>query len=86
MTTQPLPTDAQGRPLEAPFLDWDNGDALAFTDTAASSPALTTDLVLLCATEDCLIKFGDDPTASAGDDSMYLPKKQRMTQGQMGRR
>ena len=73
MTVHPLPTDAFGRTIEQPLLDWANGDKLAYTDTAGQSPAFTTDLVYVCSDQDCLITMGSDPTATDGDDSFLVP-------------
>ena len=50
-----------------PIVEWDfaNAQALAFTGTSGQSAAIDSDVVRICATEDCYYCCGADPTAIA---------------------
>lgn len=58
-------------PVPAPQWDYDSGQKLSFSGTAASSQAIDSPLVRLIATEDCYYRIGSDATNAAG--SVFLP-------------
>lgn len=63
--TRPLPTSTQAVSIDA---------------TSAQSDAVESNIVSLCATVDCFIEFGSDPTAAAPVDTEtkggeFLPAK-----------
>lgn len=65
------PTDSNSHPPLTPR--WGTMQALSFDSSAKSSAvAATTTVVRLCATTDCYVLFGADPTAAAST-SILLP-------------
>lgn len=63
----PLTTNGQSVPVV--YFDWANGQAVAYTGTAAQSAAITANLVYVTADTKCWIKAGTNPTATAGAGS-----------------
>jgi hypothetical protein len=67
----PIETPATfgGQSVPAVYFDWANGQAVAYTGTAAQSAAITATLVYVTADTKCWIKAGTNPTATAGAGS-----------------
>lgn len=68
-----MPHDGNGNPI--PVALWGTMQAVSFDASAQATNAVatTTKVVRLCATEDCYVLFGADPTAAAST-SILLPK------------
>lgn len=58
-----------GNSVPAIYPDWTNGQAVAYTGTAAQSTAITANLVMVTSDQKCWIKAGTNPTATAGAGS-----------------
>lgn len=58
-----------------PIVAWDaaSADVLAFAGTSAQSAELSPGTYRISASAACWVTIGADPTASAGDGSMFLP-------------
>lgn len=73
------PSTFSGQSVPVIYPDWANGQAVAYTGTAAQSAAITANMVYLTSDTKCWIKAGTDPTATAGaaswpiDAGMTLP-------------
>lgn len=63
----------QHTPVPAPQWDYDSGQKVAFSGSAAPSQAVNAPLVRLVATEDCYYKIGSSPTAANAAGSVFLP-------------
>lgn len=62
----------QHTPVPAPQWDYDNGQKVAFSGSAAPSQAINSPLVRLVATEDCYYRIGGGTAANAAG-SVFLP-------------
>lgn len=66
------PLTPNGQSVPVLYWDWANGQAVAYTGTAAQSAAITATIVMVTADTKCWIKAGTDPTATAGAGSFPL--------------
>lgn len=58
-------------------LDWANGQHVAYTASSAQSAALAAGQYVLVASTACYITMGENPTASAAADNLYLEPGRR---------
>jgi hypothetical protein len=58
-----------GQSVPAIFPDWANGQAVAYTGTAAQSAAITATMVMVTSDTKCWITSSANPTATAGAGS-----------------
>lgn len=62
----------QHTPVPAPQWDYDGGQKVTFSGTAAASQAIDAPLVRLVATEDCYYRIGGGGAAANGAGSVFL--------------
>lgn len=72
MAAPNLPIANGGDGVQAPVLDWANGQMIVVAGSSAQSAALTAVGVTLISDTDCYIKWGSNPTAAAAAGNAFL--------------
>ena len=75
MAYESLPGNQPGRgsSIQAPIWDWTSGVKLTIGATQVVSTALSTNVIMVVADNNCLIKVGSAPVAANAADSFRLP-------------